>query len=804
MRIGMIGCGKLGSTVALAIESKGHEVVCTDINPLAGKMFETRVLAFEEEGAQELLDKTQIKFVETTAEVVAADCDLVFVAVQTPHEPRFEGITRLPYERKDFNYDYLIAAVRGVADAAEVQGKVTVCVVISTVLPGTMAREIAPLLNPYVRFAYSPLFIAMTTTIFNYLNPEFILVGIEDVIAAETLESFYKTITQAPVCRMRVPSAELCKVAYNSFIGSKISFANTIMEICEYTSADADEVLNALHLAKDRLISPKYLKPGMADGGGCFPAGQFIMTVEGAKRIEEVQVGTMVLSEDGKLQPVLRCWEREYDGIMVTLAVEGMPPVRLTEDHRVFVCDDLRSTYTTTSRGKRIKKRRTNNGPRIGPRREVEAGEVCAGDQYMPWPVAMTYPDSFDIPSHVTDDYLELAGWYLSEGSLDLQRNKKTGNLQSGRIGFHLHQKEITDAERIAELCEIVSPHRTGGRGGAAVGPRFLMASGDLGLTVRYGNVRLAGLLEEDFGKGCVTKYIPPWILYGDPKYGALLMRGLWRGDGHTGDGGIHLSTTSPDLAYGASIILERNGIANCVRDIAPRVGHTGQKHRRAYEVQVKNAAYLGKLSELIGMPIKHKMQAKRYPNRIPMQDGYRMRKIRLVSKRKFKGKVYNLLVGETHNYVTPIGLVSNCHPRDQIAMSWLARELGLSFDFFEALMQCRENQTEWLANLAHEEALRLHMPVVVMGKAYKAGTRLTIGSPAVLLLNILREWTSDVGIFDPHIEPNITWPNRAAVYVIATPHDEFKTWIAPEGSVVLDPWGIVPKGPGVRHIGRK
>jgi UDPglucose 6-dehydrogenase len=95
------------------------------------------------------------------------------------------------------------------------------------------------------------------------------------------------------------------------------------------------------------------------------------------------------------------------------------------------------------------------------------------------------------------------------------------------------------------------------------------------------------------------------------------------------------------------------------------------------------------------------------------------------------------------------------CHPRDNIALSWLAREHDLSFDLFGALMECREKQTEWLADLIQANAefgsgITSYDDVQILGKAYKPNTALTVGSPATLLANILTER----GITFTHTDP--------------------------------------------------
>jgi len=106
MKIGFVGMGKLGLVCALAIESKGHEVVGHDIVDKPRQILESKVLPYMEENAQELLDKTKIKMVSLDQMIDFAD--IIFVAVQTPHDIEHEGITRIPPEPKDFDYSYLI------------------------------------------------------------------------------------------------------------------------------------------------------------------------------------------------------------------------------------------------------------------------------------------------------------------------------------------------------------------------------------------------------------------------------------------------------------------------------------------------------------------------------------------------------------------------------------------------------------------------------------------------------------------------------------------------------------------------
>jgi len=196
--------------------------------------------------------------------------------VQTPHEPRYEGVTRLPSERMDFDYRYLVRAIEDISAAVKHE---TVVAIISTVLPGTVRRHIRPAASPLLRLCYNPFFTAMGTTMRDFLQPEFVLLGVDDPETATKMTTLYTTLTDAPVYQMSIDSAELTKVAYNTFIGMKIVFANTLMEICHKSpGANVDDVTGALKKAGRRLLGPLYLDGGMGDGGGCHPRDSIAMS----------------------------------------------------------------------------------------------------------------------------------------------------------------------------------------------------------------------------------------------------------------------------------------------------------------------------------------------------------------------------------------------------------------------------------------------------------------------------------------------------------------------------------------------
>lgn len=202
------------------MNSVGHNVFGFDVDRNVKSILDDKVLPYREEGAAELLRKHSINW-SSISELVS-ESDVIFVPIQTPHDPMYEGVTRLPNERVDFNYDYLVNGMETLSSEISRQGQPKVVVIISTVLPGTIRERIIPVIDPLVKLCYNPFFIAMGTTIRDFMNPEFILFGVEDQSAFELVEDFYATLHDKPVYQCTVEEAELIKVTYNTFITMKI------------------------------------------------------------------------------------------------------------------------------------------------------------------------------------------------------------------------------------------------------------------------------------------------------------------------------------------------------------------------------------------------------------------------------------------------------------------------------------------------------------------------------------------------------------------------------------------------------
>jgi UDPglucose 6-dehydrogenase len=249
--IGFIGVGKLGQACAEMV-AEVHDVVGYDIAPREPENF---------------------RMVPTLAEAVQGR-DIVFIAVETPHDPQYDGkapTSHLP--NKDFDYTVVKNVLREVNAVATPDQLV---VLISTVLPGTVRRELVPLL-PNARFIYNPYLIAMGTVKWDMVNPEMVMIGTEDGSEtgdAKQLVDFYNTIMQNQP-RYVIGTWDECeciKVFYNTFISAKVSLVNMIQDVAEKQgNINAELVCDALANSGRRIMGPGYMKPGMGDGGACHP-----------------------------------------------------------------------------------------------------------------------------------------------------------------------------------------------------------------------------------------------------------------------------------------------------------------------------------------------------------------------------------------------------------------------------------------------------------------------------------------------------------------------------------------------------
>ncbi len=250
-KVGFIGVGKLGMACA-EVMSEQYDVTGYDIYPRTS---------------------SKIKIAPTLKDAVL-NKDIVFIAVQTPHDPKYGGaspIAHLP--NTDFDYNIVETVLKQVNCWARPNQLV---VLISTVLPGTVRGQLRQhITNP--RFIYNPYLIAMGSVEWDMVNPEMVIIGTEDGSLtgdAQELIDFYKPLMQNEP-RYEVGTwdeAECIKVFYNTFISAKIGLVNMIQDVAiKQGNINVDVVTDALAKSGMRIMGPKYMTAGMGDAGPCHP-----------------------------------------------------------------------------------------------------------------------------------------------------------------------------------------------------------------------------------------------------------------------------------------------------------------------------------------------------------------------------------------------------------------------------------------------------------------------------------------------------------------------------------------------------
>lgn len=275
MKISVIGCGYLGAVHAAAMAQLGHEVIGVDVDASRIEALAAGQAPFFEPGFPEILraalDSGKLRFALAPASEELADVDVHFIAVGTPQSE----------DGKAANLTYVNSAVDMVlkalpsSDTAAEAGR-PVIVGKSTVPVGT-ASALAPRIEAAgATLLWNPEFLREGFAVADTLHPDRLVYGLpQDAERAKTgaaaLERVYAPLLAEgiPLIKTSYPTAELVKVAANSFLATKISFINAMAELCEATGGDVTELATAI--GYDERIGNKFLKAGIGFGGGCLP-----------------------------------------------------------------------------------------------------------------------------------------------------------------------------------------------------------------------------------------------------------------------------------------------------------------------------------------------------------------------------------------------------------------------------------------------------------------------------------------------------------------------------------------------------
>lgn len=370
MRLSVVGLGKLGACTATCFAYKGFEVIGVDTDGTTVDKINDGKAPIIEPQLQELIDHSRSRLSATQDyEYGFMNSDVTFLIVPTPSQ-----------EDGSFSDKYLRDALEYLARAFKKKDSYHLFVITSTISPGTIGENLIPLietisgkrLNKDFGVCYNPEFIALGSVIKDFLHPDMVLIGESDSKAGEMLEKICKIACENDprIARMSIASAEIAKISLNVYVTMKISFANTLANICEQVpGADVDAITGAL--GADRRISPYYLKGGLSYGGPCFPrdgrafvafAQKYGISAELAKATDRVNI-----FQTSHLAEVVSRYITKHNSVSVlglsykpnTPVIEESSAVYLIEellkkDLRVVVYDPLAIDNARLHFGKRI------------------------------------------------------------------------------------------------------------------------------------------------------------------------------------------------------------------------------------------------------------------------------------------------------------------------------------------------------------------------------------------------------------------------------------------------------------------
>ena len=266
----VIGLGRLGAPLAACLASKGMRVIGVDADGQKVEALQAGRAPVAETGLEALIRENRGRLGATASiEDAVAASEITFIVVGTPSEPS-----------GGFSLRHVLPVCEAIGRALKTKSEFHIVVLTSTVLPGMTAGPVKSKLEELsgkkcgsdFGLCYSPEFIALGSVIHDFMNPDFVLIGESDARSGGILQDLYHHVCDSKpgVERMNFANAEITKLAVNTYVTTKISFANMLARICERVPGGNVDIVTAA-LGLDTRIGGKYLKGAVGYGGPCFP-----------------------------------------------------------------------------------------------------------------------------------------------------------------------------------------------------------------------------------------------------------------------------------------------------------------------------------------------------------------------------------------------------------------------------------------------------------------------------------------------------------------------------------------------------
>jgi len=269
LKLSVIGLGKLGACSAACFAYRGYDVLALDINKELISKINNKQAPVKEPKLDYLIKESNNLRATSSFNEIIKETDISFLIVPTPS-----------LDNGHYSNHFLKNALESLAIEFKKLKKYHTIVICSTVSPGAIKNDLVPFFEQKSNkkmgidfgISYNPEFIALGSVIDDFLSPDIVLIGESDKKTGDILEDIYKKVcTNKPkISRMSIESSEITKIALNSFVTMKISFANTLANITEKVSnADIDDITSAI--GSDKRVGQPYLKGAISFGGPCFP-----------------------------------------------------------------------------------------------------------------------------------------------------------------------------------------------------------------------------------------------------------------------------------------------------------------------------------------------------------------------------------------------------------------------------------------------------------------------------------------------------------------------------------------------------
>lgn len=267
MKINIFGLGYVGCVSAACLARNNHTVTGIDIDPVKVKIINDGKSPIVEEGLDELIQKTVSTGHLKASQKDIPDADISIICVGTPSN-----------ENGSLDLKFIKQVAEDIGNYLKDLNHYHVIVNRSTILPGSIEKIVTPILEEKsgkklgedFGVCMNPEFMREGTSIYDYYNPPFTLIGSNDEKSGKLVAQLYENV-EAPLYFTDIKTAEMVKYASNTFHALKVTFANEIGNICKRLNIDSHSVMEIFSKDTKLNISNYYLKPGFAFGGSCLP-----------------------------------------------------------------------------------------------------------------------------------------------------------------------------------------------------------------------------------------------------------------------------------------------------------------------------------------------------------------------------------------------------------------------------------------------------------------------------------------------------------------------------------------------------